>query len=97
MGKRSSSQTSQVCQSLKEEKIVVTSTKLESVDQFLPETIITVGCKTKDQRAPGVDDVKVFCRTKEGVINVFKIKNGTPVEFIQVPMPVDCVAYRRNY
>ena len=86
-----------MCQSLKEEKIVVTSTELNSVDEFYPNTITTVGCKTDDQRAPGVDDVKVFCRTKKGVINVLKIKNDIPSDFVEVSIPVDCVAYRRNY
>lgn len=87
-----------MCQSMKEVKIVKTNTKITGAVYYYPDKIATARCMTEGKSAAGVSDGTIFCKTKERDINVLKFdENYTPFDAVKLSVPVDCVAYQRNY
>lgn len=65
---------------------------------YYPDKIVTVRCNPDGERAAGVTDATIFCKTKNRDIDVLRLdENYLPYDAVKLSVPVDCVAYRRNY
>ena len=93
--KRSPLSFRQVCQDLKIEQVVSTSTFINKRGHLYPDKIRKVRCMTENQDAKGVTDSSIICKTKESYIDVFEIDdNGIAIDIHNIRVPVDCIAYK---
>ncbi|XP_028398533.1 uncharacterized protein LOC114522099 [Dendronephthya gigantea] len=85
----------QVCRDLREEKLVETSTLVNSAGYLHPPKILTVSCSKEQGDATGVKDPSIICQTKTKTLEVVEYDDeGTLIRPHQVDVSVDCVAYK---
>ncbi|XP_028390817.1 uncharacterized protein LOC114515730 [Dendronephthya gigantea] len=85
----------QVCRDLQEEKVVKTSTLVNSAGNLHPPKILTVRCRKEDGIARGVNDPSIICKTKTKSFEVVEYDDqGTLITPHTVDVPVDCIAYK---